>query len=193
MKELDEYGCPQPSSTCLHPNDQEFIVSSRSTTDTDLTTDRLVLRPWTTAEAAAVLDGVRPAHWADDFPAEGDRVVVGLFAENPAWLGRFGHRQAVERASGLVVGSIGLFWPPADGTVEIGYGIVPSRRGRGYASESTRALTAHALTAPGVHTVVAGVELSNPASVRVLVKAGFRLLSTDAEQGTAQYGVTTRR
>jgi ribosomal-protein-alanine N-acetyltransferase len=190
MKELDEYGCQQPSSACLHPFDQEFSVSSSSTTHVDLTTDRLVLRSWTTAEAAAVVDGTRPMHWADDFPADGDQVVAGLFAEYPAWLGQFGHRQIIERESGLVVGSIGLFWPPADGTVEIGYGIVPSRRGRGYASEATRALTGYALTAPDVHTVVAGVEVSNPASVRVLVKAGFELVSTDAEQGTAQYRST---
>jgi hypothetical protein len=66
-----------------------------------------------------------------------------------------------------VVGSIGLFWPPDDGAIEIGYGIVASRRGRGYAAEATRALTAYALTAPGVDTVFATVELSNPASVSV--------------------------
>ncbi|WP_459546603.1 hypothetical protein [Nocardia sp. X0981] len=36
----------------------------------------------------------------------------------------------LERDTGLVVGSIGLFWPPSAGVLEIGYGIVPSRRGR---------------------------------------------------------------
>jgi [ribosomal protein S5]-alanine N-acetyltransferase len=102
-----------------------------SATDSPLATDRLVLRPWTSGEVAAVRDAVGPAHWAEDFPAEGDHVIVSLFAENPAWLGEYGHRQIVERGSGLVVGSIGLFWPPTDSQVEIGYGIVASRRGRG--------------------------------------------------------------
>ncbi|WP_345367477.1 GNAT family N-acetyltransferase [Actinoallomurus liliacearum] len=156
-------------------------------TDADLTTDRLILRSWTPGEAAAVLDGARSAHWAQDFPAEGDHVIVGLFAEHPAWLDEYGHRQVIERDGGLVVGSIGLFWPPSDGTLEIGYGIVPSRRGRGYAAEATRALTAFALTAPGVHTVYANVELSNPASLRVLEKAGFRRSHTDTEQNTARF------
>ena len=163
---------------------------SSSSTTADLTTGRLVLRSWTPGEAAAVLDGARPAHWADDFPAEGDHVIAGLLADNPDWLGEYGHRQVIERDSGLVVGSIGLFWPPADGVLEIGYGIAASRRGRGYAPESTRAVTEHAFTAPGVHTVVAGVELANPPSIRVLEKAGYHRSDTDAEQGTARYQVT---
>ncbi|MFG6198815.1 GNAT family N-acetyltransferase [Nonomuraea sp. JJY05] len=162
-----------------------------SVSGTDLTTDRLVLRPWTPGEVSAVLDGTRSTHWAEDFPAEGDHVIAGLFAEHPAWFGEYGHRQIIERDSGLVVGSLGLFWPPADGTLEIGYGIVASRQGRGYASEAARALTEFALTAPGVHTVCAGVELSNPASIRVLEKAGFQRSHTDAEADTARYVTTS--
>ncbi|MDP9867665.1 MULTISPECIES: GNAT family N-acetyltransferase [Streptosporangium] len=159
-------------------------------TDIDLVTDRLVLRRWTPGEVTAVLDGARQVHWAEDFPAEGDQVIVGLFADNPAWLGEYGHRQIIERAGGLVVGSIGLFWPPGEGALEIGYGIVASRRGRGYAPEATRALTEFAFTAPGVHMVHATVELSNPSSIRVLEKAGFRRWSTEAEENTARYRAT---
>lgn len=162
--------------------------SSTASARAELTTDRLLLLPWTTADVAAVLDDTRPAHWAGDFPAEGDRVIAGLLGEHPAWLGEHGHRLIVERDSGLVVGSIGLFWPPDEGILEIGYGIVPSRRGRGYAPEATRALAAHALTAPGVRTVVATVELSNPASVRVLEKSGFRPWTT--EENVARYRFT---
>ncbi|UVS78716.1 GNAT family N-acetyltransferase [Actinokineospora sp. UTMC 2448] len=151
----------------------------------DLFTDRLVLRAWTLDEAAAVVGGARSPDWAEDFPAEGDRVIAGLLADRPEWLGEHGHRLIVERDGGLVIGSLGLFWPPADGVVEIGYGVVPSRRGRGYAAEATRALTEFALTAPGVHTVRADVEPSNPASVRVLEKAGFEL--DHAEPGILRY------
>lgn len=156
-------------------------------TDADLTTDRLVLRSWTPAELAAVLDGRRRAHWAEDFPAEGDRVIAGLYSANPAWLGAYGHRLVIERESGLVVGSLGLFWPPSEGAVEIGYGIVPSRQRRGYAAEATRALTAFALAAPEVHTVYADVELPNPPSIRVLEKAGFERRSTDPEKNRARF------
>lgn len=164
------------------------MTSSASSARARLTTDRLVLRPWTAAEAGAVLDGIGSAHWADDFPADGDRVIAGLFDDNPAWLGEYGHRLIIERESGLVVGSIGLFPPPHEGTLEIGYGIVPSRRGRGYAPEATSALARFALGAPGVHTVSATVELSNPSSVRVLEKAGFHRWTTD--ENTARFRLT---
>jgi RimJ/RimL family protein N-acetyltransferase len=164
-------------------------VSSFSLVGPDPTTERLVLRSWTAAEVDAVVGGVRLSHWADDFPADGDRFIAGLLGEHPQWLDAYGHRLVVERDSGLVVGSIGLFWPPADGAVEIGYGVVASRRGRGYATEATRALTDYAFTAPGVRVVRAEVELSNPASVRVLEKAGFRLLDVVAGQDTARYGI----
>ncbi|RSM91907.1 GNAT family N-acetyltransferase [Kibdelosporangium aridum] len=150
-------------------------------------TDRLELRSWTPDEAAAVVDGVRLVDWADDFPAQGDQDIAGLFGENPLWLGEYGHRLVVERDTGLVVGSIGLFWPPDDGTLEIGYGIVASRHGRGYASEAARALIEFALTSPDVHTIYATVELSNSASIRVLEKLGFQRMSTDIAEKTALY------
>ncbi|MFI0978164.1 GNAT family N-acetyltransferase [Streptomyces sp. NPDC021093] len=162
---------------------------SSSPTHADVLTERLTLRPWTTSEATAVLDGTRSARWADDFPAEGDRVIAGLFTQFPAWLGEYGHRLIIERESGSVVGSIGLFWPPSEGVLEIGYGIVASRRGRGYAPEATRALAEFALAASDVHTVFANVELSNPPSVRVLEKAGFHRWST--EEKTARFRFTS--
>lgn len=163
-------------------------MSSFSSAGTDPTTDRLILRTWSADELAAVLDGTHRAHWAEDFPADGDRVIADFITGHPDALHMYGHRLVVERDTGLVVGSIGLFWPPTDGAVEMGYGIVPSRRGRGYASEATRALAGFALTAPGVHTVHAQVELANPASVRVLEKAGLRRWSSDAD--TARYRIT---
>ncbi|MEV5748329.1 GNAT family N-acetyltransferase [Actinoallomurus sp. NPDC052308] len=151
-------------------------------------TKRLILRPWTTSEATAVLDDTRCPHWADDFPAEGDRVIAGLLVQHPAWLGTYGHRLIIERESGLVVGSIGLFWPPDEGVLEIGYGIVVSRRGRGYAPEATRGLAEFALAAPDVHAVSANVELSNSPSIRVLEKAGFHRSAT--EENTARFRMT---
>ncbi|WP_242908210.1 GNAT family N-acetyltransferase [Actinomadura terrae] len=162
----------------------------------ELTTDRLALRAWTRAEVSAVTGGGRLAHradnhcadnhwaanhWADDFPADGDRVIAELVAGTPSALGEYGQRQIVERATGLVVGSAGLFWPPAGGAVEFGYGVVPSRRGRGYATEAARALVAFALTAPGVDRVTASAETSNPASIRVLENAGLRRVDGNAE------------
>lgn len=67
------------------------------------------------------------AHWAEDFPAEGDRAIARILAERPDGLNEYGHRQIIERSTSSVVGSIGLFWPPIDGSIEVGYGVVASR------------------------------------------------------------------
>ncbi|MGV9878822.1 GNAT family N-acetyltransferase [Streptomyces sp. NPDC003006] len=173
-------------------------MSSFSLTTAELTTERLVLRAWTRGEVADVLAGRRPAHWAQDFPADGDRVIAGVIAEqiaegpgdpgDPGDPGAHGHRLIIERESGLVVGSISLLLPPSEGSVEFGYGVVASRRGRGYASEAARALVAYALTSPDITTVHADVELSNPASVRVLEKAGLHRWSDDGR--TARFRAT---
>ncbi|WP_280267077.1 GNAT family N-acetyltransferase [Nocardia wallacei] len=155
--------------------------------------DRLLLRRWTAADIDAVRGGPRRAEWAADFPADGDRVIAGLLTENPHWTGEYGHRLIVERDSGLVVGSIGLFWPPNDGALEIGYGTVPSRRGRGYASEAASLLTAFAFTDPRVRVVYANVELTNPASIRVLERAGFERSPAESGDGTERWFRTGRR
>ncbi len=157
-------------------------MSNSFTTDgRDLLTDRLRLRSWPTADTAAVNRDERLPHWAEDFPADGDRVIAGFVEAHPASRGEHGQRQILERATGLVVGSIGLFWPPDAGTVEFGYGVVPSRRGRGYAPEAVRALVAFALSSPSVNEVRAEVEPANRASVRVLEKAGLHPAETRGE------------
>jgi [ribosomal protein S5]-alanine N-acetyltransferase len=153
----------------------------------ELRTERLLLRTWTAAEAATVTEGGRLDDWAEGFPDEGDKVIAPLIAAEPQWLGPFGHRLIVERESGLVVGSLGLFWPPSDGAVELGYGVASSRGGRGYATEAVRALTAHAFTSPAVQAVFAHVEPLNIASVRVLEKSGFTPSGPGVEEGTVRY------
>ncbi len=154
----------------------------------ELVTDRLALRRWTSDDIETVLGGRRALDWADDFPAEGDRVVAGLLRQlDPVAVK--GHRLVVERGSGMIVGSIGWFWPPKDGALEVGYGIVPSRRGRGCAPEAVRALVEFAFTTTEVETVFANVEPSNPASVRVVEKAGFGHRITLPEENLVRLSV----
>jgi ribosomal-protein-serine acetyltransferase len=56
----------------------------------------------------------------------------------------------------------------------LGYWIRRSSWGKGHASEAARALTSYAFHTLGLHRVEAHVALDNPASQRVLEKAGFR-------------------
>jgi ribosomal-protein-alanine N-acetyltransferase len=156
----------------------------------DLVTDRLVLRPVTAEHVAAVVAGRRLPGWAPDFPSEGDEVIAGMLDRDGIRDATFGQRLVVERQTGLVVGGIGLFGPPEDGRIELGYGIVESRRGRGYATEAARALVRTALALPEVVEVFAGVDPANAASVRVLEKAGLTFREQDGDE--ARHAVTRR-
>ncbi len=81
---------------------------------------------------------------------------------------------AVLRAERLAVGSLGFKGPPdPSGSVEVGYSINRSMRGRGYATEVVAALGAWALAQPGVRRVTAECLPTNAASIRVLEKSGF--------------------
>ena len=88
-------------------------------------------------------------------------------------------------AGGEVVGMISFKAAPADGAVEIGYGMAASRRGLGHASAAVRALIGIAAARPDVTTLLAETSTTNPASQRVLEKAGFARCGerVDAEDG----------
>lgn len=72
-----------------------------------------------------------------------------------------------------LIGLGGFKGPPHLGTVEIGYGIAPSYRGRGYATAAARALLDRAKAA-AVSVVIAHTLAEPNASTRVLQRLGFR-------------------
>ncbi|HMP59849.1 MAG TPA: GNAT family N-acetyltransferase, partial [Gemmatales bacterium] len=75
--------------------------------------------------------------------------------------------------------------PDAEGVVELAYGIEPSHRGRGFATEAADALTVFALATGQVRLVRAHTLPTGAASERVLAKCGFRLIGdvVDPEDG----------
>jgi RimJ/RimL family protein N-acetyltransferase len=160
----------------------------------ELITGRLALPLITAEDVAAVIRGPRPTSWAPDFPADGDRVIARLLMRIGAPGGPgalFGHRLVRERASGLVVGGVGFFGPPEEGRVEIGYGIVASRRRRGYATEAVLAMLELAFAQPGVSEVIAAADPRNTASIRVLEKSGLLDQSPRGEEH--RYSITSQR
>lgn len=80
----------------------------------------------------------------------------------------------LHQADSVLIGDIGFYGPPdEDGSVTIGYGIVPIYRNKGYATEALRAMIGWAF-AQGAKQVLADCEAWNTASIRVLQKAGMR-------------------
>jgi RimJ/RimL family protein N-acetyltransferase len=72
----------------------------------------------------------------------------------------------------VVVGEIGGGFVSGN-TVEIGYAVVASCWGRGYATDAVRTLVDRARDVPAIERIVANTPLDRPASGRVLEKAGF--------------------
>ncbi|MBU6496757.1 MAG: GNAT family N-acetyltransferase [Acidobacteria bacterium] len=144
---------------------------------------RLLIRTMPSDAVNAIVDGRRLEDWAEDYPADGDVFIAnglhrgditqsGDGGGNALW----GHHQIVEISSNLVVGGLGFHAPPHDGVAEIGYGVIPSRRGQGYATEAVMTLVAAAWDLPEVLGIIAHAEHHNVASQRVLEKAGFHLV-----------------
>ena len=78
-------------------------------------------------------------------------------------------------ADGEVVGECGWVGAPdAEGSVELGYGLAPSARGRGLGTEAVAVLAAWSEQQPGVRRLVAEVVVGNAASCRLLRRLGFR-------------------
>jgi RimJ/RimL family protein N-acetyltransferase len=83
---------------------------------------------------------------------------------------------AVElRATGELIGDLVLFWHSAEHrSGEVGYIVAPEHQGHGYATEATRALLALGFDGLGLHRITGRIDARNPASGRVLAKAGMR-------------------
>ena len=111
--------------------------------------------------------------WLAQFEASG--------ASDP-WVHGF---RLVHRSSGNIVGFCSFKGPPADGVVEIAYGIAPDEQGKGYATEAAQALVAFARTFPEVKVIRAHTLADGAASKRVLEKCGFQCVGevVDPEDG----------
>jgi RimJ/RimL family protein N-acetyltransferase len=148
----------------------------------DVRTSRLVLHAIDVAEGERILaTKAGPADsWAPDFPFDGDVVAIELFLRASTELGEqrpFGFYLISRLSDGRAMGGIGFKSQPIRGTVEIGYGLTPSARGRGFAAEAVAGLLTVAID-QGLAKVKAETTLDNIASQRTLIRAGFRLVGT---------------
>lgn len=169
-----------------------------------IVTDRLELVPATLELTQAALDGehalgaclhaVVPPTWPPEYLDRAslqvtlDRLAEGL--EQAEWWLHFVVLRGAEPAR-ILIGSAGYKGPPsADGTVEVGYGIVRDHQRRGYASEAVRGLLAHAFAVPAVRRVIAETLPELAASIAVLGKCGFRLIGEGSEPGVIRFELT---
>ena len=110
--------------------------------------------------------------WHPEYPFEDELVPLRMLADRPGADPVF-TMYAIRDDDGVAVGGFGFFGPPDEsGTVEFGYGLVPSARGRGLATGAVAAGLRIA-AAHGATRAVADTEETNAASLAVLVRAGM--------------------
>jgi ribosomal-protein-alanine N-acetyltransferase len=145
-----------------------------------LVTDRLILRPFTCADAPEV------QRLAGDFEVASRSLEIPYpypdgVAE--AWISthRFGFDQKVQvlfaithRDSRCLLGAVGLVKiNRLHERAELGYWVGRSYWDRGYATEAARAVIAYGFAVMGLHRIYAMHFTRNPASGRVMQKCGM--------------------
>ncbi|MDO4253726.1 MAG: GNAT family protein [Kocuria sp.] len=147
----------------------------------EIHTPRLLLRPFTTEEVDAVVDGVRLKHFAPGFPVP--ETVDQL--KEIAQAGEFFFTETMysplaclELASGTLIGSTGFAAPPFEGALEVVGFLAPEKRRQGFATEGLTALINLAFTDPNVMVLRASVPHNDGYIEELLTRAGFSKTDT---------------
>ena len=146
-----------------------------------LTTERLLLRHFHILDDEAMYrifgdvevmrfgDGVQTGEWVQNW------IRICLERYYQTW--GFGPYAVVEQSSRNVIGYCGLFYFPDIGgqpEIEIGYRLARSAWGRGYATEAALSVRDFAFTTLGIKRLIAMIDPSNVASIRVAEKIGMK-------------------
>jgi RimJ/RimL family protein N-acetyltransferase len=143
-------------------------------------TSRLMIRHWSVDDAEAAFAIYRdPEVWRY---LGGGEPVADLEAARKMlqrWIERSRERApcgiwaVIERSSGTPIGSV-MLWPLEDGPeVEVGYHFGQFAWGKGYATEAARGTIEHGFRVLALDQLARVVFPENPASQRVLEKAGM--------------------
>ncbi len=104
------------------------------------------------------------------------------------WYGWYALTNVAPDAGRTLIGGGGYFGPPgADGTVEIGYSVLPEWQRQGVASEIVAMLVAHAMTFAQVARVIAHTAHDNLGSTKALLNNGFIAAGNGEAPGTLRF------
>lgn len=158
---------------------QEKNDDSCMTEQPIIQTQRLILRPFTLADAPDVqrLAGARevaavtlaiPHPYEDGMAQEWIKTHRAAFREGSAV-----NFAIALRESGVLCGAIGLGIDVANVNAELGYWIGVPYWGRGYCTEAAKAVVQYGFEVTGLHRIHSAHFKHNPASGRVMQKIGM--------------------
>jgi len=150
------------------------------------------------AEFARLLSATVPDEWPPEILADALPIFLEWIEAATAQVGWYvwyammrAPREAQDMLAGsvgdILIASAGFKGPPQDGTVEIGYSVLPRFQGHGYATEMVRALIDWAFAQPGVSRIVAETTEDNTPSVRLLNRLGFVRTEPAVEPGHIRF------
>lgn len=123
---------------------------------------------------ACLINGAAPRHFTlADTPVSSPPILEMLAGVAARVWAEFSPASWLIVENDEVVGLCSITRPPKDGVIDIGYGIAPSRMGRGYATRAVGDIVTWANQHDGVIAITAETSTTNPASQRVLQANGF--------------------
>jgi RimJ/RimL family protein N-acetyltransferase len=151
-----------------------------------LETERLVLRPWRESDieayAAMRADPVTMRFIGGAMTRQD--TWMRLAADAGHWLLRgYGRLVVTEKATGAFIGYCGPSFPLGFPEPEIGWGLIPTAQGKGFATEAARCTLDYAYGVLGWTTAISLIASENYPSIRVAERLGARLDGTTEFRG----------
>jgi RimJ/RimL family protein N-acetyltransferase len=148
----------------------------------ELETARTVLRRWTAAD----LPALKALFCSDEVMANlggalQESAVTGdvlPFFEKQYGANGYGPWAVVEKSAGAIIGINGLKWFEQLGAVDLGFSFLPTHWGKGFATETGKAVLARGFEHYGLKRIVGHCEPQNAASVAVMKKLGMNQCGT---------------
>jgi len=147
----------------------------------------------TPGQFADLLGAVVSPNWpSGEYDRDAMEFFLARFEEGgesaEGWYGWYALGPLDEPGPRSLLGAGGYFGPPDDdGSVEVGYSVLPEWQRRGYASEIVRLLVRHAFTFPRTRRIIAHTAENNLASIKVLLRSGFQRVGAGPEAGTLRF------
>lgn len=128
------------------------------------------------AAFARLLDAEVPDNWPPDMLADALPWFLKQLEANPelsGWLGWYGVVRGDADNPSALAASGGFMGRPRDGSVEVGYSVLPQFQQQGLGSEMVASLVAWAFTHDEVTCVFAEIHATNTPSQRLVRSLGF--------------------
>ena len=142
---------------------------------TEIESERLLLRQWRSDDFEAYADYYASEETARFIGGVCDRELAWrrLASEIGHWTLRgFGFWAVEEKASGELAGCVGLWHPEGWPEIELGYWLLPSTQGNGFATEAALRVRLYAYEVLGLETLVSYIHPDNEPSKRVAERIG---------------------